>query len=364
MPHARILWPLPEQSRGKHIVLRGYLGAWIGILGQAPRRLVVIDGYAGPGEYEGGERGSPLIALDVLENHSARARIQAKFVFLFLEEDERRVNHLRTLVEPAAARLAGRAEVHIEGGRFDEKLTALLDDLDAAHTGLAPAFVMVDPFGVAHLPIRLMGRILGNAQAEVFVSFMYEPINRFLTAPEFEPHLDELFGTARWRKARTINDSAARKDFLFGLYEKQLRDVGAKYVMHFELWNGGRLVYAIFFATSSAVGCDRMKQAIWRADPSGTFKFRADRLSQMPLFGDDFTLLERQLVHTFAGREVGIEELVEWIQTDATQFHSNQLRKALKALEGRGELLVTEGTRIRKGTFPRGTLLTIAIPQA
>ena len=47
----------------KHLILQGYLEAWYPKLKFA-RRLVFIDGFAGPGEYLGGEKGSPLIALD------------------------------------------------------------------------------------------------------------------------------------------------------------------------------------------------------------------------------------------------------------------------------------------------------------
>lgn len=352
---------MPPQTVGKHMVLRAYLGAWLGILGQREQRLVLVDGFAGPGEYEGGEIGSPLIALEVFENHTARDRIVAKLVFLFLEEHPRRYAHLEGLVSPVKQRLASRADILTGTGRFDESMSALLDRLAARGSELAPAFVMVDPFGVSHLPMALMARILTNKKAEVFVSFMYEAINRHFGTSEFEPHLDELFGTQHWREMELISDPVARKKFVLDLYEAQLRTAGAKYVTRFELWDNGRFIYAIYFATSSTLGCDRMKQAIWSADPTGAYQFRGVGDGQIALFGTDFGVLERQLHKTFGGIELGIEALDEWVQTDATQFHSGQLRKALKAMENAGSLAVTDGTRKRKGTFPAGTRLTIAI---
>jgi three-Cys-motif partner protein len=60
-----IVWPLEPHTKGKHEVLRHYLEAWFPILGFTQGRIVFIDGFAGPGEYAGGEKGSPLIALDV-----------------------------------------------------------------------------------------------------------------------------------------------------------------------------------------------------------------------------------------------------------------------------------------------------------
>ena len=351
---------MPPQTAGKHLVLRAYLGAWLAILGQKVPKLVLIDGFAGPGEYEGGERGSPLIALDVFENHAARARMIAKPVFLFLEEDSKRHAHLRSLVTPIATRLGARASVNVETGRFDVRMSDLLDQLDGIGSGLAPAFVMVDPFGVSHLPMALMKRILKNDKAEVFVSFMYEAINRHRGTPEFEPHLDELFGTPAWRDMDQIANQDNRKEFVLDLYEARLRDAGAKYVTRFELWDAGRFVYAIYFATSNALGCDRMKQAIWSADPSGAFQFRGRGDGQMMLFGADFRILELELRDTFGGMEVGVDKLDMWIQSDATQFHSGHLRKTLKSMEQAGIVSVADGTRKRKWSYPTGTRLTIS----
>ena len=360
MAPSTTLWPLPPQTVGKHLVLRSYLGAWLGILGPSVPKLVLIDGYAGPGEYEGHEWGSPLIALDVFENHSARDRIIATLMFLFLEEGSKRYAHLKSLVAPIAQRLGRRARVDIETGRFDESMSDLLDQVEAAGLELAPAFVMVDPFGVSHLPMALMARILKNPRAEVFISFMFESINRHRGTPEFEPHLDELFGRRDWRDMDQIADIETRKEFVLDLYETQLRAVGAKYVTRFELWDRGRFIYAIYFATSNALGCDRMKQAIWSADPSGSYQFRGGRETQILLFGPDFHILEQELRDTFGGEEVGVDVLDVWVRTDKTQFHSGHLRKTLRSMEIAGTLSVKDGTRTRKKTFPEGTRLTIA----
>src|SRR6266480_4373366 len=72
------LWPLGEHTPGKHLVLRNYLNAWLPILGMTHDRIVFIDGFAGPGEYAGGEPGSPIIALRALKEHVAKTRFSAE----------------------------------------------------------------------------------------------------------------------------------------------------------------------------------------------------------------------------------------------------------------------------------------------
>ena len=56
----------------KHLLLKRYLDAWFPILGRYNNRINYIDGFAGPGEYEGGEDGSPLLAIEAARSHVER----------------------------------------------------------------------------------------------------------------------------------------------------------------------------------------------------------------------------------------------------------------------------------------------------
>ena len=104
---------------------------------------------------------------------------------------------------------------------------------------------------------------------------MYRDINRFREHPNFEKHLDELFGCPEWREGIDMADGEERKEFFYRLYREQLKKYGARYVVSFELYEGEQLVYAIFFATKFLEGCDKMKKAIWRSPPSEASNSRA-----------------------------------------------------------------------------------------
>ncbi len=67
-PPKDILWELEPHTLGKHRVLRAYLDAWFPILSSWRKRILFIDGFAGPGEYKGGEEGSPQIASPLLRS--------------------------------------------------------------------------------------------------------------------------------------------------------------------------------------------------------------------------------------------------------------------------------------------------------
>lgn len=89
------LWELEAHSRGKHRILRAYMDAWFPIMTRHNRRVVVVDGFAGPGRYTNGEPGSPLILLGAYLDHTYRLRMNSEIVYLFIEERADRVAHLQ-----------------------------------------------------------------------------------------------------------------------------------------------------------------------------------------------------------------------------------------------------------------------------
>ena len=50
------------------------------------RRIVIVDAFAGPGRYLGGEEGSRLILLDAYLNHYYRRHMTSEIVYLFIGE--------------------------------------------------------------------------------------------------------------------------------------------------------------------------------------------------------------------------------------------------------------------------------------
>ena len=358
------LWALDDHTKGKHVVLKSYLDAWLPILSRYNGRVLFIDGFAGPGTYHGGQEGSPLIAIRCVREHTASTLIK-EVVCIFIEADERRAKHLRevlTRLENSGG-LPEKCKVFIEHATFDERLTKVLDLIEEQKTRIAPAFVMIDPFGVSDTPMAVIERLFKNARVEVYVSFMYEWINRFKDTPEFEPHMDRLFGTTDWRAGLAVEDANERRAFFFNLYELQLRKAGASHVVRLELFSGNRLKYAIFFGTRHVLGADKMKQAIWRIAPTGDYAFHGGRTEQLTLGLETVNFAPlRAAVETFlkgkpAGVWIAVGEVQEFVIAD-TDYHSSQYKtNALKPLESAGSVEVDPASRKKKGTYPDGTRL-------
>lgn len=348
-----ILWDLEEHSFGKHLVLKKYINAWFPILSKYNGRLLFIDGFAGPGEYKNGHIGSPLIALDAALHHRHEGVREQEIVFFFIENDKKRLDHLKSLIASRYPNLPPNFKVHFAESKFDEAMTDLLNVIEEQKKRLAPCFAMIDPFGVSDTPMSIVHRILENRQAEIYVSVMYEHINRFLGSREFRPHLNELFGDARWEKAKEIEDRYEKKEYLYRLYKSKLKASKANNAIHFELFKGNRHVYSIFFATQSWVGTDKMKNAIWNIAPSGDFVFRGMANDGLDLASPDFVPLIEAIVSKFSDQCATPKQIAEFVGSDQTNYHSSQFKKnALKVLEREGRLRVhPDDTHRRKRRF-------------
>jgi three-Cys-motif partner protein len=354
------LWPIEPHTSAKHQILRKYLDAWLPILGKYNKRIVYIDGFAGPGQYTGGEPGSPIIALEAAGSH--RAKFGGELVFWFIEERPDRVAHLKSRI--ATLQLPQNCSVHPEEGTFAEKLTAVLDGLDAERGQIAPTFALIDPFGFAGIPYTLVRRLLQKNRCEVLVTFMVDSINRWLEHPDerIRSHITETFGTDE--AVKVAFGTGDRADTLKNLYQRQLQQV-ARFVRYFEMRDkDNRVVYYLFFASNNPLGHVKMKEAMWKVDPMGDFTFSdATDPNQALLFNEpSFAPLQEALVASFRGKGRIIVERVETFVHDDTAYVRKHMGEVLLQLETNGKLAVattkTDGTKRRAKSFPNDAQVT------
>lgn len=330
------IWKLDPHTSAKHAILRRYLQAWAPILAQGGfPKVAYVDGFAGPGQYEGGEDGSPIIALKAALEHAAR--INVRVVFLFIEEKLERATFLQQLVGELA--LPARFEVEIAGGKTFEDA---FGDFQRKHTDrsgrLPPTFAFIDPFGWKGVPFSVVQGVLGQPSCEVLLTFMYEEINRFIGHSDQAANFDSFFGTTGWRDGIKLASSTDRNRFLHDLYLRQLKNsTNAKYVRSFKMRNAsGSVDYYLFYATGSQIGLKKMKEAMWKVDQSGDFTFSdATDPNQLVLFGSAprSDLLRQQISSQFAGREVTVGDVEEFVLAETAFRDTHYKQQVLKPME-------------------------------
>jgi three-Cys-motif partner protein len=198
------VWPLLPHSKAKHEILEEYLKAWLPIMSKYSGRIIYLDGFAGPGIYEGNEEGSPVIALRTAVDHSLKHLFQ-EIMFVFIEKDPDRATKLSKVLGEKFPNLPKNIKYLVIGAEFAPTLERVLQEIQKNKTELAPTLAFLDPFGFSGFPMKLLGKLMQYNKCEILVTFMINFVRRFHDDLR-ENALNELFETDEWKKAREIQD--------------------------------------------------------------------------------------------------------------------------------------------------------------
>jgi three-Cys-motif partner protein len=351
------IWPLSPHTVAKHRILRGYLNAWLPILANHPKskRVLYIDGFAGPGEYEGGEEGSPVIALKAVLEHSHQFTTPVRLVFIEGRQD--RHKHLREVLKRFdAVILSTQKRVEVVDpicSDCETKLNEVLSKYETRKEPFGPALVFLDQFGYSDVPLELVARIMRHERCEVFSYLHGDGIRRFLDEEPKHAAISRAFGGESWKAALDLPPNR-RVAYLAEEYKNVLKaKAGVKFVWHFAMHGeGDKLLYWLFFCTNNIRGLEEMKRAMAKVDASGgSFKFSdASDPAQMILF-DRFSdeWLGEHLAARFAGRDTTVAEIGCYVleSTPGVAF-----KKVLKGLESKGVLeVLSPPSGRRRGSF-------------
>ena len=351
------VWTIHPHTEAKHELLRRHLSAYYPKLASTYDRIEIIDGFAGPGIYTGGEFGSPIIALNTLTNHNGFNRWQhRKFNFTFIEQDCKRYATLRDILSQRND--PPNVSVVTHHGSFQEHIQELLPRLRTA-----PSFIMVDPFGVADIPLELLKHLARIKKSELLISFMYKTVHRFLSAGNFAEVADRTFGTNAWRTAQSMSPDD-KQLYLSGLYEQQLNGIGMQYVRLFDMRDiGGRTEYYLAFATHHLDGLEVFKNAMWKVDKLHGRAFSDVTnvsVDQPILLGLEPNLAPLKLVlfKQFAGCEnIPIDEIDTFVLAE-TAFTKPHGKTVLRECERDQMVTVTRPAGKRKNYWNKGTSVT------
>ena len=356
----KTIWQLDPHTAKKHEILRRYFEAWLPIMAKWNGRVVYIDGFAGPGSYSNGEDGSPVVVLKAARDH--KYPWKSELVCIFVEDDAERCKQLKSTLDELSPTLPSQIKWAVVKGKFDEHLKKTFAVIESQKANVAPTLVFVDPFGFSHTPFNTISSILGNSGCEVLVNFMYEEVNRFISVDKHSEDYDTLFGTREWREVIDLSSSDERRRSIHSIYRKQLR-TAAKYVHSFEMRNRGNSTdYFLFFATNNLTGLEKMKEAMWKVDDTGSFQFsdHEDSRQLLSLFSlhPNVAPLRTAILDKFVGRKVSIEALTDWVIAETEFLRKHVKGPVLAPMEKDGELVVVNpAPKRRRGTFSDGTIL-------
>lgn len=330
------IWDRDGHTGAKHDLLRRYLQAWVPILLSTNPRVTYAEGFAGPGVYKGGEPGSPVIALETFSAYPDKLSMPGREAhLLFVEEHHGRAARLSQELESSVERLG---QLHpslichpVINGDCANVLSCALTDLGA---GGSPMFVALDSWGGPDIPFSLLQFVASNRSSEVLLTFQPAFLTRFGERCTHQTSGNAAFGGEHWQGVFELA-AAEKLDFLVQAYRETLRRAGFRYSLAFEMQDEGGRELWLLFGTSSLLGVEKMKEAMWSVDPIYGVQYRDPRdpdqmfltIELEPHSGP----LERMLLERLRDRPQTLDELRAWANVE-TVYKKGQVLKAVRVL--------------------------------
>lgn len=161
-------------SKTKDALLSDYLTVFFQKLYRKNQPILYVDGFAGGGMYGNGDKGSPLIALEVAR--AAQDQSKAPHIpvtnFVFAEKSKRRVESLRKAIEDDVNAASEHSNTFIENDGYQSIVRRAI----GAQPIYGTWFFYVDPFGIVDLDFDLfreISEINGKSKAgvEILLNF-------------------------------------------------------------------------------------------------------------------------------------------------------------------------------------------------
>jgi three-Cys-motif partner protein len=175
----------------KDEIVGGYARPYFAKVAKRREGIRVIDGFAGPGVYEDGSRGSPLFILEAAQQHAA-----GRFRAVFVNNDHA---HHETL-EAELRRLGAGPEVVCTRSDCADVLRDLHAELAETTDTL---FIYLDPFGPSATPFEMLEPFLKRSarfSTEIVIVLNITSMCRMAGSPAHHGTLTRVLGGDEWQQ--------------------------------------------------------------------------------------------------------------------------------------------------------------------
>lgn len=253
---------LPAHSEAKIQLLKAYLQAYLGVIGndQYTERVFLADLFCGPGMYPGGKAGSPVEIGRMLASLHKRNPSAPPTEFCFNDLAAENVENVEGYLKPLEA-----AYPKLTLISSNKNAGALIPELLAEQSSKrskTKRFYFVDPFGYSQ--IRL-SEILALLQVEGAELLLFQPCSfmfRFSekgTPEALAGFMEELSRGKPWPQGLTIMEYIQHTKRLL-----RERVSGTHFVDSFTIQKDAQTVFCLFFFTGHIRGFEKMLDAKWR----------------------------------------------------------------------------------------------------
>lgn len=342
----------------KHKILELYLSPWIKKLSSKERKLLFVDGFAGPGVYpKDASKGSPLIAMDIADKVISEYDVDLdSFECIFVEDNPTNYKRLSKSVSEHEKKVHDCIQTQCIDTEFEDWAKDFTDRYDTRNP--PPSLVFIDPFGYSGIPLDVLTELfkVRENSFEFLLTLMTGEMARWEGAESHKKGISTALGTPNWTDQVPENASKEQKaELLADLYQYEFkRESGARFTYPFQMIEEKKrqTKYHLIHITNHIHGLKIMKETMYNTGAGEQYAYLGpdhvgyeDEQLSFAEFSDDDDVSQRieefasELHQTYNEQEIEFEELLK--QTlDQNPFTVKHYRKAFEYLSNKDKLKV------------------------
>jgi three-Cys-motif partner protein len=259
-----------EHSEVKVKLLGTYLQKYFNIMSNTPfvNTVHYYDMFSGPGIYEDGGHGSPMIILRELKQAHFRSKartvdLSSQYKCVFNDKDPIVIEALEKNVKAAKVHYPEIGTLEYSNKDYKEICPDVVKKLKTLLNS-EKAFIFIDPYGYKDVRFSEIRDLLSNKKSEVLLFLPTHFMFRFSengTPESLHDFINDIVPRNQWPK------SATGLDFVENLKYAFQKNLGKDFfVDSFIISRDKNQFFCLFFFTSHIYGFDRMLDTKWEID--------------------------------------------------------------------------------------------------
>ncbi|RLG32079.1 hypothetical protein DRN97_08220 [Methanosarcinales archaeon] len=359
-------WIPPQHAGIKEKIVQGYLRIWFTRLSSTSSVLSYLDGFAGPGIYDDGIIGSPIVAME--EAAWALKRHTETYIRLAFIEKNRTIfeklkknveNYQRNLEKKYGPSVTKRIRVLVENMDFRYVIETMTFSPWKNRLHPIPSFVFLDPFGITKSGFSFdwLRTFAERSNVELLLNFYVQGIERNRSTISKE-RINQIFG-------EYIDISNKSVEEIVKWFRNKIRQELNMKVLLYEMRNTrNRILYYLVFITKSPEGIKKMKEVMGNLSGKYFYFTNEGHSDQLHLLRHDFPEFQNDFLNRFAKQEITVDDIFNYyVASDEYIWTEKDIREFLKHLEDDGSITVkpfkTDGKKRRKNTFPSNAVIVV-----
>jgi three-Cys-motif partner protein len=342
---------MQEHSKVKVELYGSYLAKYLNIIAndKYTKKIHIYDLFCGPGVYENGGKGSPIIALETIQaNFGAKPYFCPKMKVLFNDNDSAKVEKLQQTVTDLT--FPGNCEVHFSYEEYKNILIQVIKEIETFNN--EKGIVFIDPYGYKDIKLDDIKALLSSKKVEVLLFLPSQFMFRFANSAKDddtggkEPlhiFIIEIFN-------ESIPEFKSAMDFIEHLKNGFKQCLTGSFVDTFTLEREKGQFFALFFFTNHIKGFEKMLETKWELDEQRGKGFRYEKSGELFSSAETNDLEGKLEEYLKSGKRYNGDVYEFTMHHGFLPKHTSQIMKDWMS-DGKLTIIGKEGESIKKGAF-------------